>query len=69
MPWENCHGDQGNLLILQEFNKPAMYPNDAAKGGCMFFIFTSRRVHELNFGLLDIDEPMTAKITVSITMM
>jgi hypothetical protein len=63
--YENCE-DQGNILVLQEYDIPAGTPNDAAKGGCMFFIFQDYYVNYLEFGLLDIDERgKNASIAVS----
>jgi hypothetical protein len=67
--WPNCQGGQGNVLILQEVKADGVSfdyskPNDGARGGCMFFAFADIPKHSLDFGLLDIDEPETAKITV-----
>jgi hypothetical protein len=60
--WPNCEA-QGNLLIIQNKDKPLREPNDSAFGGCFVFSFIES-VSLINLGLMDIDEG-TANITVS----
>jgi hypothetical protein len=58
----NCN-PLGNLLIIQNENKPASIPNDSAGGGCLVFNFTYP-VSLLDMGLLDIDERKSPAIYV-----
>jgi hypothetical protein len=56
----NCE-PLGNLLIIQNENKPVITPDDSSFGGCIIFTF-AYPVAVINFGLLDPEE--IANITV-----
>jgi hypothetical protein len=60
-PFPNCD-PQGNLMIIQNENKPASNPNDSAYGGCLNFEFTET-VSMIDLVLLDIDDGDAATVT------
>jgi hypothetical protein len=61
-PYPNCK-PLGNLLIIQNGNKPLDDPNDSLAGGCLVFNFTEA-VALINFGLLDIEEDVNVTVRV-----
>jgi hypothetical protein len=56
-PWPNCVS-QGNLIIIQDPNKPPGLANDNQYGGCITFEFTNP-VQMVDMGILDLDEQGT----------
>lgn len=60
-PGANCN-PLGNVLIIQERNKPPDVPDDNVNGGMIKFDFTLRANYVYDIGLLDIDYKTTIRV-------